>query len=105
MEYNDSETSDCYSNSESGLFNGESNNHEKDATLRKIAEFRKKIAELEDTAIMKEGKKNKVKKGSLNQCQPPIIEEKSFDNMIVNKIKGSSDQSQLPIIEDEFFNN
>ncbi|CAB4444588.1 unnamed protein product [Rhizophagus irregularis] len=105
MEYSDSETSDYSSNSKSSLFTGESTNHKKDVTIRKIAELRKKIAELEDSAVMKEGKKNKVKKGPLNQCQPQIVEDNSFDNMTVNKTKRSSDQSQLPIIEDESFNN
>ena len=86
MEYNYSETS---SNSESGSL---TTNHEKDITLKKIAELKKKIAELENTTIMKKENKNKVKKESLNQR---LVVEKSFDDMttITNKAKGSLSQS------------
>ncbi|CAB4491115.1 unnamed protein product [Rhizophagus irregularis] len=79
MENNNSEMSDCSSNSEGSSFT------EKEATLKKITELKKKIMELENTSI----KKGKTKK-KLNQG---LVDKESI--AITNKTKGSSNRSHL----------
>ncbi|GBC31552.2 hypothetical protein GLOIN_2v1786286 [Rhizophagus irregularis DAOM 181602=DAOM 197198] len=88
MEYNNSEMSDCSSNSDGGSFI----NCEKESTLKKIAELKKKIMKLENTSIKKEKTKRKS-----NQ---KLVDKESF--AITNKTKGSSNQSCL---KDKSFNN
>lgn len=88
MEYNNSEMSDCSSNSDGGSFI----NCEKESTLKKIAELKKKIMKLENTSMKKEKTKRKS-----NQ---KLVDKESF--AITNKTKGSSNQSCL---KDKSFNN
>lgn len=88
MEYNNSEMSDCSSNSDGGSFI----NCEKESTLKKIAELKKKIMKLENTSMKKEKTKRKS-----NQ---KLVDKESF--AITNKTKGSSNQSRL---KDKSFNN
>lgn len=86
MEYNNSEMSDCSSNSEGSSFT------EKEATLKKITELKKKIIKLENTSMKKEKTKKKLNQG--------IVDKESF--AITNKTKGSSNRSHL---KDKSFNN
>ncbi|CAB4493660.1 unnamed protein product [Rhizophagus irregularis] len=74
MEYNNSEMSDCFSNSEGSSFT------EKEATLKKITELKKKIMKLENTSMKKEKTKKKSNQG--------LVDKESF--AITNKTKGSS---------------
>ncbi|PKC53389.1 hypothetical protein RhiirA1_479401 [Rhizophagus irregularis] len=67
MEYNNSEMSDCFSNSEGSSFT------EKEATLKKITELKKKIMKLENTSMKKEKTKKKSNQGL------PIFKKKNIN--------------------------
>src|SRR5947207_12829332 len=116
MEYNNCTTSDNFSDSESSSYTNELTNHENDERLKKIDKLKRKIAELENTSIMKEAKKSKTRKGSSNQNQTVtdkakgssnqtiITEDESFNSnkstkLTINKIKRSSNKSQPPVLE------
>ena len=114
MEYNNCETSDYSSDSESSSFTNELTNYEKDVKLRKIDKLKRKIAELENISIIKEKEKTKTKKGLSNHNNSINVTNKekgssdheSFNNnkptkLIINKTKKSSNKSPLVSEEDD----
>ncbi|GES85095.1 hypothetical protein GLOIN_2v1886336 [Rhizophagus clarus] len=92
MEYDNNEMSDCSSNSEYSSF---TTNKEEEVTLKKIAELKKKITELENTSIIKKEKKNKQEKKLSNRSHlPNFTKREPLNNKSTNK-------SQPTIIEDD----
>ncbi|GBB90412.1 hypothetical protein RclHR1_17360008 [Rhizophagus clarus] len=73
--------SDCSSNSEYSSF---TTNKEEEVTLKKIAELKKKITELENTSIIKKEKKNKQEKNYQIEATCQILQKESL--LITNQL-------------------